>query len=424
MVVWLLVLFIFVAIVRPTHRWPELDGFPLFDLYLLTLLFLPLLMFRVFWNSDAKLFRGNILLLGMLLYSFAIVISQWFSPFVVLFEPPAPNIWFRFMVFLVFFVLSVRTERDLKIIVTAVPIFCFFVLTLDLWHFLQGNVRVGSPTMRERLGSAGNITGINVYAAWIGAMLPLIAPLLTLCKRYWHYLFVLGYVLLSIRLITLTGSRAGLVLLVGLGVLFLLFSRYRFRWISIILLAIPIGWFTLSESQQLRYRTMWDPTIAVGETASNERRGEDLIRGFRILSEYPLFGTGAGSGQEMGGGSISHHNLIGQVAGELGTFGFLAFLFMLVSFGINHYNIWRNYKYLQEKNLGKEGLYCWRVSMAAMYGVAALLLGGLGFGQAYVTMWSYFAAFQIVAVQIMQEKVATAMEGKLLPGLPTMPSRQ
>jgi len=422
MVVWLLVYFMFVSTVRPVHRWPELDRIPLFDMYQLTQLLFIFLMLRLMsrwlWHSQVKIFRGNILLLAMCLFAIVIASSQVISHFVVLFGQPGVNVWFRFMVFLVLFVSSVHTERELKITVIATIIFCFLVFILDYWSFLQGNVHVGSTTMKERLGSIGPRHGTNTYAAWVLAQLPLIGPLIALCKRYWHYLFVLGYVLLTIRVITLTGSRTGLIGLGGLLVLFLLFSRYRFYWLPIVFLALPVGWATMSVEQQTRYSTIWDSNISGGEYASTERRKEDFMRGFKLMLQYP-FGTGAGSGQEMAGGTENQHSLFGQVAGELGIVGFLTFLFMLSCYGINHYNIWRNYKYLQEKNLGKEGLFCWRVSLAMLFGVAAMLLSGLGMGNCYFSTWIYLAAFQIVVVQLMQEKVAAAMQGKLLPGLPT-----
>ena len=153
-----------------------------------------------------------------------------------------------------------------------------------------------------------------------------------------------------------------------------------------------------------------------------------FYHGLDNWSTNPVFGTGAGSTPvaPLSDGSISPmarhggggHNMAGQVAGELGTVGIAAFLFMLSSFGINHYNIWKNYKYLQEKNLGKEGLYCWRVSLASMYGIIMMLFMGLGESNAYQTEWIWFAAFQVLAAQIMQEKVTAAMQGKLSPSLP------
>jgi len=143
---------------------------------------------------------------------------------------------------------------------------------------------------------------------------------------------------------------------------------------------------------------------------------------------HPIFGTGAGGGPRapLADGSISFlayfqggaHNLAGQVAGEMGTLGITTFLFMLFCFGINHYKIWKNYQYLQGKNLGKEGLYTFRVSIAVMFGVLMLLLMGLGENSALRTEWIWFGAFQILAVRIMQEKVTAAMQGKLLPSLP------
>jgi O-antigen ligase len=138
-------------------------------------------------------------------------------------------------------------------------------------------------------------------------------------------------------------------------------------------------------------------------------------------ANYPVFGVGPAQHGTARGQPFQAHNLPGQVAGETGTLGVMAFLFMLSCFSINHLNNWKNYKYLQEKNLGKEGLYCWRVSMAVMYAVAMILMQGIGLHNAYRFPLVWFGAFQALATMLMQEKVDAAIKGKLLPSLPGMP---
>ena len=253
--------------------------------------------------------------------------------------------------------------------------------------------------------------------------LPLTLPLVALCKKYWHYLFVWGYVLLTLRSMMLTGSRGALIMVVTLALLPVPFSKHRFKVIPIILVALPLGWFAMSDEMQDRYRTLWDSTISEEANRNMAGRTAGFYDGWENWSNNPIFGVGPGQHGAAIGSRFQAHNLPGQVAGETGTLGVLTFLFMLSCFGINHLNIWKNYKYLQEKRLGNEGLYCWRVSVGVIYAIMMVLLQGLGLHNGYRFPWVWFGAFQALATMIMQDKVDAAIKGKLLPSLPDMPTK-
>jgi O-antigen ligase len=265
---------------------------------------------------------------------------------------------------------------------------------------------------------------VNDYGTFIVCALPLMVPLLTLCKKYWHYLFVLGYVLLTMRSMILTGSRTAMIMTVTLFTLPVLLSQYRFRIIPIILIALPLGWILMPESLQNRYRTIWDPTINESANQNMVGRTVGFYIGMENWANHPIIGAGPGCHRLATGMPFEAHNLPGQLAGETGTLGIAAFLFMLSCFGINHYHNWQNYKYLQEKRLGKEGLFCWRVSIAVMYCVFMVLLQGFGLHNTYRFPWVWFGAFQALATMLMQEKVNAVMKGTLIPGLPEMPIRK
>jgi O-antigen ligase len=321
------------------------------------------------------------------------------------------------LLFFVIMMTSIRTERDLKIVVTGFCIAFFLWMAHSYRGFLLGNVHWSVGTIRI-VPVGHTFSNANDYGTILVCACPLIFPLVTLCKKYWHYLFVLGYLLLVMRLVMLSGSRGALIALVMLAILAILFSRYRFRILPVVLLALPLGWFVMPEEYQDRFGTIWNTTDRQGAELSRQGRIEGFYRGLGTWQQYPLFGAGPHTARSVWIGELVAHNLPGQLAGDVGTFGIIAFLFLLTSFGINHYNIWENYKYLQEKKLGKEGLYCWRVSIAVMYGIAALLLQGIGLDNAYLPFWIWIAAFHILAATFMQEKVTAARQGKLLPSLP------
>jgi len=374
-------------------------------------------------NPDGKRPLGNVFTLAVLFYTLAITASALFSPYANIFENGDLQAWLRYLLFFVIMMTCVKTERDLKIVVTAFIIVFFIWMAHSYRGFLAGNAFWSAGAFRIRpVGQT--FANANDYGTMIICALPLIIPLITLCKKYWHYLFVLGYVILTVRSMLLTGSRGALIMLIALMVLSVLFSRHRFKLLPIMLVAGTVGWMCMTEEMQNRYRTIWDAEISEEANRNFEGRTDGFWGGLQNWESSPITGVGPGQhGPALGHGTRSH-NLFGEVAGELGTFGIVTFLFMMLCFGINHYNIWRNYKFLQTRNLGKEGLYCWRVSIAVIYAVIMLQFQGLSLHTAYWFYWLWFGAFQALAAIIIQEKVNAAIQGKLLPSLPDMSGKK
>ena len=415
MIIWLLVGYMWLFIHRPFEEWTFLATIRLERIYMISVILIWLL--SLLTDPDKKRPLGNIFTPAVFLYTSAITVATLLSPYTDVFTNIDFINWLKYLVFFVILMTSVKTERDLKIITTGFIVACFLFMAHSYREYLSGRVlyAVGVPRL---IGVGTTFSEFNDYGTMIVCMLPMILPLVTLCKKYWHYLFILGYVLLTLRSVMLTGSRTAFIMVVGLLILPVVFSRHRFKLIPILLIAVPVGWFAMSEEMQNRYRTVWDQSIS--ETANDNMQGRmaGFYGGLDNWSNYPLFGVGPAMHGPARGSIMQAHNLIGQVAGELGTFGILTFLFMLTCFGINHYNIWKNYKYLQEKNLGKEGLYCWRVSIAVMYAFIMLMLQGLGLHTAYRFPWIWLGAFQALSAMLLQEKIDAVLQGKLLPGLP------
>ena len=408
---WLLVLYMWLTVHRPYEIWTAFAAYR------------PVLIcaicFVIVWLCGTKEKRvlGNIFTPAILFYMSAITLSTYFSPLTNIFINHELYVWCTYIVFFLVLMTSVKTERDLKIIVTGFSIVAFLFIAHSYIGYLQGVTTIYGGTRRLR-GINHTIGDVNDYGAFIICSLPLLLPLLVLCKKYWHYLFVLGYVLLTLRSVMLTGSRTAFVMVGMLMVLPILFSRHRFKLLPLLLIAMPVSWWIMPESMQNRYRTIWDDSISQGATYTRNLRVSQFYAGIENWTNYPIFGSGPATHGRVSGGHYRAHNLAGEVASELGTVGIIAFLTMLLCFGINHYNIWKNYKYLQEKDLGKEGLYCWWLSMGVMYAIAMVLLQGLGLPTAYRFTWVWFGAFQALAAMIMQEKVNDALQGKLLPSLP------
>ena len=408
MFIWLLVLGMVTYFYRPFSAWPVVDEYS--TVIVRTYISCLIVMWLLGWFTNAKTQRlPNIMILAILFYTLVATLSALVSPYYAsLFESSEWRIWIESVVFFMVIVTSIKTERDLKIVLTVITVTLFVAAVHALMNYMAGNVVAGR---------GGGIRSIGALPEIV--MFSFILPLLTLCKRNWHYLFVLAFVLASLRCMSLTGGRVTLIALVGVAVLFVCTSRHRFVILPVMFIVGMVLWAYTPDSIKNRHRVMWDQSADAGSARlTMEMRVGHFREGLQNWSDRPILGVGPGAHMYAAGHGMMAHNIYGQVAGELGTVGIAAFLFFLTCFGVNHYNIWKNYKYIQEKKLGKEGLYCWRVSQAVVYGVVAMLILGLGLHYALHFPWLWLAAFQIAAATFMQEKVTAAMQGKLLSSLP------
>ena len=423
MIIWLLVGYMWLVLYRPFERWEFLGGLHADVIHAVTFYTLFLV---VVWLlgliSEGKRPLGNIFSLGLILYTFAIILSTLVSPYTDIFTNWVFRNWLSHVAFFIILMTSLKTERDLKIITTCYIVIIFLSTAETYLEFLGGQTRTTGRVERIAVAIGDRILGLNFYSTTLACTLPLTIPLLALCKKPWHYLFALGHILLVARVVLQTGSRTALVLLVLAMLLSVLFSRRRLVLIPLMLLGGAVGWAIVPENMQQRYLTIIAPEGREHLTYEGGRGTEDrlmhhLNRTLERLPNYPVFGAGPGRNAPAAGERMAIHMLYGQIPTDLGIIGSIAFLFMLSCFGINHYSIWKNYKYLQEKRLGEVGRYCWYVSIGVIFAVIMMLVQGLGLHTGYEYTWIWFGAFQALAAMIMQEKVLDAMQGKLVPKL-------
>ena len=407
MVVWFIIFGLWLFMHRPFEIWAFLAAFRVARLYMVLLI--AAWLYSLLSNPNSGRSSGNLFTVAICLYTLAATASALFSPYIDVASNIQYQDWLKYLVFYAMLVTCVKTERDLKIVLIGLVVSFFLFMAHSYWEFLHGRVILAAGVPRL-VGVGITFSEFNDYGTMIVCMLPLMFPLFVLCKKPWHYLFILGYTLLALRSVLLTGSRTAFVMLAILTVLPILFSRYRFRLLPFILLAAVVGWFAMPEHMQDRYRTIWDSNVSEWANVNREARVMHFYEGMDNWASSPIFGVGPGAHGHATGLGLQAHNLYGQVAGETGTLGIMAFLFMLSCFGINHYRIWKHYKYLRENNLDKEGRFCWQLSLAVMFGVIMILLQGLGLHNAFRFPWVWFGALQVLAVMVMQEKVSAATQ--------------
>ena len=102
-------------------------------------------------------------------------------------------------------------------------------------------------------------------------------------------------------------------------------------WLAGLCVLAAAGWFALPESLQTRFETIIDPSVGPANAReSGQGRVEGFFIGLKLWGEYPIAGCGPGAWRPASGALIEAHNLYGQLMGELGTVGVLAFTFLVV----------------------------------------------------------------------------------------------
>ena len=400
--VWIVVGYMWLFLHRPFEVWPRIGAFRIELVYML-------LTMTAWFISGKQQFTANRINSAIVMMAIAVFLSTALSDYTNPLDSMAMQNWFKLLAFYLLVMTVVKTERELAIIVTAF-LGCFFLYMLHSYYEYQfhGRYVYAMGTLRM-VGIDMTMNNPNAFGASIVLHLALLLPFFALAKKKGHYLFIIAYFLLSVRCIQLTGSRSSFL---GLGILLAgagLASRRRVLVIPIICLSAFVVWGTLSDNLRNRYLTIFDSTINESAAASARGRTKGFWDGLDNWKKSPLTGVGPEMhGQATGEGYLSHQ-LYGQLLGELGTLGTLAYLWLVICFAHNHLEAYRRYKRLERHGRAKEGLYCFRVSLMAFSGVLVLLYFGFSGHNAFRYNWVWFAAMQACAVSLLEEKTRKLM---------------
>ncbi|MDR2704960.1 MAG: O-antigen ligase family protein [Planctomycetaceae bacterium] len=395
--IWLIAGYMWLFLHRPFEIWPWMGTLRVERVSMIFIL--------ITWLTvSEKQLTENKINIAVILFVLSMTLATLMSPYTNIFDSGGYQNWMKYLVFYLLVMTSVKKESDLKILIVAFVV-CFFIYMLHSYReYLCGRYTFVMGTKRL-IGVDSTMNDPNGFGASMVICLPFLLPLVTLFKKKWHYFFMIGYVLVSIRCIQLTGSRSAFL---GLGVLLFssaLVSRHRLKLVPIMLLLGALLWLTLTDNLRDRYRTIFDSSVNESANQSAQGRLHGFYMGWSNWEKSPIWGVGPDChGLATGEGFLSHC-LYGQIPGELGTLGITAMAFLVFCFFLNHFQMMQNYNYLQRKGMGKEGLFCLRLSTAIVSAILLLLFFGAGGHNGYRFHWIWFAAFQALALFCINEKV-------------------
>jgi hypothetical protein len=391
---WLLIGYMFLFIDRPFEVWPFLGDLRIERVYMLVTLVVWLIYpgKRILPNAQHLAYAG---------FAAAVGLAWGLSPWADKGQPVVED-WFKIVVFYVLLVTSVSDERGLKRMVVGFVAVMGLYLAHSFREYLGGRhtYRMGFARM---IGVDSTLGDPNSFGAGIVYALPFAVALWRtgIGGKRGRYLIV-GYVGLSVLCILLTGSRSSLIgLIVWSG---LLVGRVRRGWLwALALLAVaPVGFLLLPESLQNRFETIVNPDAGPENAkASGEGRVLGFLTGLELWAHSPLSGVGPGAWRPATGSSVESHNLIGQLVGETGTVGLVAFLAILAGYWSNL----RRFKSARRAYPEWANDLPFQVASAVGTGVFLLLFMGLFGHNLFRFTWLWYGGFLIVARHCLRHRL-------------------
>jgi O-antigen ligase len=391
--VWLLMGYIFLIMYRPFEVWPAL-GVLRFEL-------LYMLVTGVVWLAAPNKrvsFNGLIVAVGIMIVAviFSILASPWADQCLEAMDP-----WLKLQVFLLMLITVVQDERTMKRLLATWLVVIGLYMLHSLWEFYCGrhvsrmgiNRMVGVDTTNgdpNAFSTTLLLSLVFVPAFWRSDASPRIRCLLA------------GYVFLAMVCIAFTGSRTGFVTL-GLFFLVIAWSSpwRKMAMIALVVLA-PVGFLALPHELQNRFETLVNPEAGPKNAqTSAQGRWEGLEIGIRLWQDNLATGVGPGAWRSATGRKLQAHNLYGQLAGEMGAVGILAFTGLLAAFGFSLYRIRRAYR--DHPEWGHD--FSYHVSGGIALGVFLLLFTGIAGHNLFRPQWILYAAFLSIIRNRIAERI-------------------
>jgi hypothetical protein len=390
---WLLIGYMFLFIHRPFEVWPGLGEMRIELLYALT----ATLVWAVLAN---KRWLPNRLHLAFFGFAAVLVFSWLASPWADRCQPRVED-YFKLFFFYVVLVTIVRDEWTLHRIVTAYLVVMAIYMTHSLAEYINGRhvYRMSIPRM---VGVDMSLGDPNSFGASIVYALPFVVPLWHAAVTPRRRAFLAGYVCLSVLCIVLTGSRSSFSGLLLCGLIMVLRTRWRGRLLPLAVLVVPLLWAALPGFLQDRFETIINPEAGpANAAASAEGRVQGLLIGVQLWERFPLTGCGPGAWRPASGAQVESHNLYGQVIGEVGTLGALAFLGVLLGFWANLRRIKQAYQ--DHPEWGHDFPF----HLARAIGLALFLLLAMGAvgHNLYRYSWLWYGGFLVIARHCIEQRL-------------------
>ena len=386
--IWLLIGYMWLFIHRPFEVWPWLGELRVERVYMIATILYWAICADKRWLSC----RSNVpvfLLAGAFLLASQ---TSLYADFAYVED------WFKILVFYVLLITSIKSERELAILVVAFVCITALYELHSLREFFCGRCKY-EMGVKRMVGVDVTLSHPNSFGASVVYALPFLYPAWTLAAKQWQKLAIIGVFALGVACVMLTGSRTAFVGLAAVILGAVMISRYRWKVLPLLALAAPIVWFSLRPDLQNRYLSLIDPSKGVGFAAkSAEFRSNSFWDGMKSFAENPLSGAGLGSYRAKTG--LATHSVYNEAMGELGLLGLLVLIGFAWSFSADFFEARR----LRTDPSDVMDLFLYRVCVASLG--TCLILFLLGYGQHNLMRynWLWCGAFSGATIHFLRQR--------------------
>jgi O-antigen ligase len=181
------------------------------------------------------------------------------------------------------------------------------------------------------------------------------------------------------------------------------FSKRRRLAIAAALVCTPLLWAAVPDTMQTRFETIIFPEVGPANAKeSADGRLEGFFKGIDLWAEYPLTGAGPGVWKQAAHVKLESHNLYGQLVGEMGTLGLVAFTAMLGGFWYN-LRLLRHWRQQQEQADETEPAFLPLLARAIGVAIFLMLLEGNFGHNLYRFTWLWYAGFLLIATHCVRQ---------------------
>jgi hypothetical protein len=281
-----------------------------------------------------------------------------------------------------------------------------FIALSSTINYYRGTYEVTMGIQRA-VGAAGQ-EGLHSDPNSMASTLVLGMPFVFGMMKVYRSLFVRSFLALMLAVclwtVVISGSRGGMLGCIVMLMLVGLTSRYKSLAI-IGVVGVVIGLAAVMPEQYVErftsivhYSELDDGT---GAAESAQGRIKGLKVGFEILLTRPLTGVGIGCfnvyNYEYHGSWLQSHNMLGQLVGELGLLG-------LIAFGYFIYKLASNVRFIRStlKRNNMQNDFNFQMATAVMISVALLFFLGLFANNLYRFNWYLVTCFTAIMVKLVE----------------------
>ena len=398
-IIWALIGYLFLFIFRPYEYWEILGQFRIERIYMLALFGSVLL-----WNgkryvshpiNKAVYFFFSVMVVSTLAaYDFDAAYQATFG-------------YFKVFIFYLVIILTVRTPKDFQLFLFGFVGVMGLYVGKSAWEFfIHGRVvyRMGISRM---VGIDKTYGDPNSFAATIAYSLPFLWALIKWRPvQGWLRIGLLLYGGLAAVSLVYTGSRSGQMTVLLLLLMLWLGAKRKIVGAILLFVVLFFGWSQMPADYKNRILTLFVEDVGPASAYSSAQgRGEGFHQGIKLLNQYPLLGIGPGNfpyGWDDPRQNHNAHNLYGQLLGELGVAGAIAFAtFFFILIRAHWSNLLAARKCFdgtcpENSEALRDILIIRYSSVACLQTIIMLLFNGYGGHNLYRYHWLWLAAMGVV----------------------------